>query len=244
MTTHVTSKSVVRSGDDLAFEDALAALKRRGSVSLVVGTVPAEAYRRVSRRMLGDRSAAVDRRRLLIVPDAERESALARLRATGRTDPSYARVVTTNGTARSTATGDERRQTVAVDHVDGSLGDVGVAVTDAVERFKTVSGGLSPAELRVGVDAFGALDDGDLEAAFAFLCVFGRQVRAADGMAHVRLARPYDARRVRTLAPLCDAVVELRLDGYRLEQRWHLRDEGVVSDWLPVDASGGGGRET
>lgn len=229
-----------RSDDDPAFADALAALKRRGSVSLVVGTVPPEAYRRVSERMLGDPSTGVERRRLLVVPDAERESALARLRATGRTDPSHARVVTADGAARSVAASGGGRPTPVVDRVDGSLGDVGCAVTDAVERFEAVSGGLAPAELRVGVDAFDALDGGDPEAAFAFLHVLGRQVRDADAMAHVRLARPYDSRTVRTLAPLCDAVVELRLDGYRLEQRWHLRDEDVVSDWLPVDEPAGG----
>lgn len=227
-----------RHDDAPPLEDALAATKRRGSVSLVVGNVPPEAYRRVSERMLGDPSAGVERRRLLVVPDAERESALARLQATGRADPSYARVVTTDGTARSAAANGGERQTPVVDRVDGSLGGVGDAVTDAIARFETVAGGLAPAELRVGVDALAALDGGGTETAFGFLHVLGRQVRDTDGMAHVRLARAYDSRAVRTLEPVCDAVVELRLDGYRLEQRWHLREEGVVSDWLPVDTPG------
>lgn len=221
------------------FEDALAAMKLRGSVSLVVGNVPPEAYRRVSEQMLGDPSTGVERRRLLVVPDAERESALERLRATGRADPSYARVVTTDGTARSAVADDGGCSAPAVDRVDGSLGGVGGAVTDAIARFETVAGGLAPAELRVGVDAFAALNGGGTETAFGFLHVLGRQVRDADGMAHVRLARAYDSRVVRTLEPLCDAVVELRLDGYRLEQRWHLREEEIVSDWLPVDTPGG-----
>jgi hypothetical protein len=232
---------VKRERDGREFEDALADLKRRGSTTLVVGSVPAEAYHVVSRRMLGDETTDGERRRLLVVPDSDRKSAVERLRGAGPTDPAHARVVTCNGTSRSAvASGGPDVAVPAVRRVDGTLADLGVAITESIERFEAVSGGLEPAELRVGVDPLSALDGYDTRSAFGFLHVLGRQVRAAGGMAHVRLAREYDTPEVRTLAPLFDAVVELRLDGYRLEQRWHLADDGIVSDWLPVDEYGGG----
>jgi hypothetical protein len=228
--------------DEVGFEDALADLKRNGCAILVVGSVPPDAYHRVSRRMLGDASAGEERRRLLVVPDADRPAAVERLRESGRTDPSHAWVVTCNGTARSAAaSAGSSADLPAIRRVETSFVDLGEAITDSIERFRTVSGGLAPAELRVGVDALSALDADDTRAAFGFLHVLGAQVRRARGMAHVRLAREFDARETRTLAPLFDAVVELRLDGYRLEQRWHLDDRGVVSDWLPVDDPGDGG---
>ena len=216
------------------FEAALSALKRRGSAPLVVGTVPPEAYRRASRRMLGD-PAAGPRRRLLVVPESARESAVERLRATGRTDPSHAQVLTCNGTTRGVTAATSGDDGPPVRHVEGSLREVGSAVTAAIERFDAAAAGLDPGELRVGVDPLGALDGYDTRAAFGFLHVLTKQVRRSSGMGHVRLARDPDASAVRTLAPLFDATVELRVDGYRLEQRWHLHDEGIVSDWLPVD---------
>lgn len=224
------------------FEESLADLKRRGSTTLVVGSVPTEAYHRVSQRMLGGPTTGGERRRLLVVPDADSETAIERLRTAGPTDPAHARLVTSNGTSRSAAaTGGPDTGVPAIRHVDGTLADLGVAITESIERFEAVAGEFDPAELRIGVDPVSALNGYDTQSAFGFLHVLGQQVRAAKGMAHVRLAREYDSPEARTLAPLFDAVLELRLDGYRLEQRWHLDDGAIVSDWLPVDEYGDGG---
>lgn len=215
-------------------EDALSKLKRRGSVSLVVGTVPHESYDRVSRRMFG--TAGDERRRLLVVPETDRQDGLERLRETGPLDPEHTRVLSCNGSARSAAAApaagaDER----IVRRVEGSVGCLGAAITEEVDRFETMAGGLSPAELRVGLDTLpDLLSAYDRRTAFSFLHVLGEQIRAIRGMGHVRLPRPRGAESVRTLAPLFDAVLELRLDGYRLEQRWHFRESGLTSDWLAL----------
>lgn len=226
-----------------ALGEALSELKRRGSVSLVVGSVPHESYVRVSRCMLGESDGGRRRRRLLVVPEQDRESAVRRLRPTGPLDGTHAAVVACNGTARGAAAGatpaDEDRPSVR--RVDGGLDDLGVAITDVVEQFEAASGGLAPAELRVGVDPLpDRLAAGATPATFGFLHAFTHQVRRADGMGHVRLARERDDPAVRTLAPLFDALLELRLDGRRLEQRWHLQDRDVVSDWIEVPDGNGG----
>ncbi|MFB6161170.1 MAG: hypothetical protein ABEJ61_08345 [Haloferacaceae archaeon] len=242
------------------FRTALADLKRRGSSLLVVGAVPRESYLRASRKMLGAADADPPRRRLVVMPDADATSGGARLEGTGPLDPRYARVVTCSGVVRGgtatapqsgdasgatppspdgadadpTASG-KRRAGPRVRTVACEPGEVGAAVTEVVDQFEAAAGGLAPAELRVGFDCLPTLLSAyDLQTAFAFLGVFGWQVRAAGGMGHVRLPRAYDDRTVRTLAPLFDAVIELRVAGRRLEQRWHLRDEDVVSGWLPT----------
>jgi hypothetical protein len=220
-------------------DEALSELKQRGSASLVVGTVPHESYVAVSRGMLGDRERP--RRRLVVTPETDRETAVQRLRETGPLDRAHAAVVTCNGTARSAAGTAADDDGPPVRRVDGSLADVGGAITDAIDRFEAASGGFDPAELRVGIDPlpdrFGGYDGPD---AFAFLHAVTAQVRRADGMGHVRVPRDRDDPAVRTLAPLFDALLELRLDGHRLEQRWHLRDHDLVSDWIAVPDSSGG----
>lgn len=220
-----------------ALDEALSELKRSGSASLVVGPVPDESYVRVSRRMLGTDGSDRPRRRLLVVPDPERESAVRRLRETGPLDRTHAAVVACDGTARGAAAAapGDHGDRPPVRRIDGGLDDLGVAITDAIERFGAATGELEPAELRVGVDPLpNRLGSYDTPEAFAFLHAFTRQVRRAGGMGHVRLPRARDDDAVRTLAPLFDALLELRLDGCRLEQRWHLRDGDLVSDWIGV----------
>lgn len=218
-------------------EDALAELKRNGSASLVVGNVPQESYVRVSQRMLGDAGNDHLRRRLLVVPDSDREAAVDRLRDTGPLDGAHARVVTCNGSSRSArvATTAPRAGGPSIRRVDGSIADLGVAITQGIHRFEDAAGGLAPGELRVGLDPLPSLlSSSDTASAFGFLHVLTEQIRSAGGMGHVRLPRARDAEIVRTLEPLFDAVLELRLDGYNLEQRWHLPEYDLVSDWLPV----------
>lgn len=222
-----------------ALDEALSDLKRRGSVSLVVGSVPSESYVRVSRRMLGRPGGDRPRRRLLVVPESERESAVERLRATGPLDRAHAALITCNGTARGAASAGTRPgesgNRPPVRRIDGGLAEVGVAITDVVDRFDAAGGGLEPAELRVGIDPLPKrLAAGGTPAAFGFLHAFTEQVRRTGGMGHVRVPRDRDDRTVRTLAPLFDALLELRLTGQRLEQRWHIRERDLVSDWLAV----------
>lgn len=212
---------------------ALTELKRRGSATLVVGSVPHDAYVRVSERMLGTDDDA-PRRRLLVVPETDREAAVERLRAAGSVDPGRARIVACDGASRSAVAGAAGAAAgPPVRRVDGSLEDLGAAITESIDRFETEAGGFAPAELRIGVDPVSPLECGSSRT-FGFLHVLAEQVRRHDGMAHVRVPRDRDDEAVLTLEPLFDAVLELRLDGYRLEQRWHLRDHGLVSDWTPL----------
>jgi len=118
---------------------------------------------------------------------------------------------------------------------EGSIAELGVAIGEAIEQLDSVAGGLDPAELRVAFDCVAPLlSEYDEQTVFRFLHVLTNDVRTVDGMAHVRLPEPLESETTRLLAPLFDAVVELRLDGTTPQQRWHFRDANVSSEWLPL----------
>lgn len=242
------------------FERALAALKREGAAVLVTGAVPDEAYARISRRLLGAGDGP-DRRRLVVLPDADHGGAADRLRGSGPLGPDHAVVVSPSGVSRNGAAthagdggrhgrGDGDRAVAApatpetpsepaggprLRSVGGAPGEVGTAVSEELERLETAAGGFAPAECRVGFDYLSGLRaaHGD-DVSFGFLYTLRGQVRSLDGLVHVRLLRPRDTEAVRTFEPLFDATLELRANGAGLEQRWHLDDGEIVSDWLAV----------
>jgi hypothetical protein len=223
------------SGGNASFSSALQALKRRGSALLVVGAVPDEAHLTASQHMLGAPAATPPRRRLVVTREGSREGARRRLRESGPTGPGYTRLLAcTPGTrGASTASSTAPGGGVAEAHVDCNPAAVGPAIREQFEAFERAAGSLSPGELRVGFDPTPTLvDAGGLAGAFRFLHVFGWQVRSLNGMAHVRLPRSRDDRATRALAPLFDALVELRVceDG-SIQHRWDLRHAGR-SEWL------------
>lgn len=130
---------------------------------------------------------------------------------------------------------DTRRE--ATRTVEGSIVELGVEIGHAIQQFDSIAGGLEPAELRVGFDcADTLLAEYDEQTVFRFLHLLANDVRAVNGMAHVRFSQPFEARATRLFAQLFDAVVELRLNGRNPQQRWHFRDAGTSSEWLDVDA--------
>ncbi|WP_081927120.1 DUF7504 family protein [Halobellus rufus] len=125
----------------------------------------------------------------------------------------------------------------ATREVSGSITNLGVEIGRGIRELDSVAGGLDPAELRVAFDCTDTLlAEYDEPTVFRFLHLLANNVRAVDGMAHVRLPKPYRAEVTRLFAPLFDAVVELRLNGGRAEQRWHLWESDAVSEWLPVES--------
>ncbi|MFC7177601.1 DUF7504 family protein [Halosegnis marinus] len=113
-----------------------------------------------------------------------------------------------------------------------ALGDAVAGLVDDAER---AAGGLAPAQFRLCVDSLRPLvEEYDERELFRFLHAVTADVRAARGMAHYHLPLGYDAETARTLAPLFDAVVEVRDGDSGPRQRWHLDDAGVGTEWLPL----------
>lgn len=117
-----------------------------------------------------------------------------------------------------------------------ALGDLGAVVEQEIERFAADAGSLSPAELRLCFDSLTPLgvgrgDDGD---AREFLGDLTETVERYDGMGHYHLSAEYDSEAVRSVESLFDGVVEVRYVSEEVEQRWHLADPDVTTDWLPL----------
>lgn len=118
---------------------------------------------------------------------------------------------------------------------DASLGDIGVAITEAVEGVHRRHAPLEATELRVGVDSLAPLLDAHGEAAvFAFLVVATQYLRTFDALGHFHLPAERDSYAARLLAPLFDIVVEVRARNGQSQQRWHLDDGAVTSRWLSL----------
>ncbi|MFB6251506.1 MAG: hypothetical protein ABEI27_07455 [Halobellus sp.] len=248
-------------GATVGVATALEDLKTRGSALLVVGTVPEEQYARVSGCMLGD--ASENRRRLVVERGRSPDVRFADI---DRWTPEWTRILHYDVDARgsteassSEAAGPEagtdgpetgpgglsaarpptdgpHGSTDVRTAVSGSITDLGVEVSSAIDQLNAIAGGLEPAELRVAFDCTASLlSEHDERTVFQFLHLLASDVRRVGAMGHVRLQMPHNAKIVRLLEPLFDAVVELRLEGTATQQRWHFRDAGVTSEWLSID---------
>lgn len=210
-----------------AFTQALASLKRRGSNLLLVGATNDGAHVDACRRLLGADGSA--RRRLFVftdrdhsapVPQGADESAVVEYESKTRS----AATEETDADAGSAPT----RRVVTLD-------ELGEATRSAIESIESAAGDLSPAELRVCFDSLRPIiEEYSEERVFRFLHALTGDVRSVRGMGHFHLPVAFDDPTVRTIAPLFDAVVEVRTQGEESHQRWHLRDEDVSTDWLPL----------
>lgn len=231
------------------FRRRLADLKRNGCNVLLVGTDALEA---ACERLLGE-SGAGRRYRLFVTTDAGPGVARAKLAILGSgRDSDEATVVNWAADVRGAAAnereywagrGGERNGArnpngppLREVFVDGeTLRDLGAAVEREIESFETESGGLTPAELRVCFDSLVPLvTDHPSEDVRAFLGELTEAVERVDGMAHYHLPAEPGSETVESLAPLFDAVIEVRRGREGVEQRWHLADSEFTTGWVAL----------
>lgn len=214
-----------------AFTQALASLKRRGSNLLVVGAANGDTHADACSRLLGENH--VDRTRVFVSTDGTSAAADREARASGDHVVEYATstrgAAAAAGTAADGPTLDGPDTTVTVE----DLPSLGRAVADAIDEAGSDS--LDPAELRVCFDSLRPLlEEHDEQEVFRFLHALTSEVRSVRGMGHYHLPVALDDRTVRTLRPLFDAVVEIRSQGGGAQQRWHLSEADITTDWLDL----------
>lgn len=217
---------------------ALDDLKGAGSSLLIVGTVPDERFGEMTESLLGD-PAAGPRRRLFVTREDGVEDIRGRLpEQTVLPNRHGVRVIAISDTVRgsvaveSNGTGPLPTTRVDADDIDG----LAQTILETIDEFDRLAAGLRPSELRVSVGPLASLIDAHgQEAVFRMIHVLNHIVREKDGMAHYHLPVQRESGLVRMFRSLFDAVVELRLENGRLQQRWHLEDPETSSEWLPVD---------
>lgn len=234
--------------DDLsAFLNLLNELKATGCSLLVVGDAPRDVFARASGRLLGD--ADVVRYRLLAVTDATAQSVADRLpnpNETPRPLTETTRIVNHAGaprsvTAATSSSAPPKLAGIEETYVsDAELRGLESALCDAMDEIAGRAPALQPGDLRVGIDSVDPLVyHHDAGAVQRCLDAVGEHARARDAMAHYVFPRSYDDSRVRDLETTVDAVVELRtVDaaayGHDAEQRWHVPERDVTTEWLPL----------
>jgi hypothetical protein len=222
----------------------------------VVGLTSEEEQGQACRRMLGDDTAG-PRRRLLVLTGTNREAVTDRAQRVQRPPPETTRYLTHAATTRSASersdgegeTSEERTEAVGgvkegedsgahprSRRVEGEgLVELGDAIEAEIDAIEAENGDLAPAELRVCIDsATPLLDAYDRTAVKRFFEQVTTRITAARGMGHVHLPVARDWEAVADLEGLFDAVVEIRVEQGRAQQRWHLKEAGVTSDWFGV----------
>lgn len=212
--------------DSATFARTLSDLKREGSNILLVGEDTSGAHEDVCRRLLGEDDDTQRFRLFVITRDAE-----------GCTDTPMA----TPGTGpvrilRQAGAPSIDAKNVVTSTVDSDfLSALGMDFLDIVEEIAAEGDGLEPAQLRVCLDSVRPLVERHRsETVFRLLHMMTARIREENGMGHFHLRIARDHEYVRLLDPLFDAIVEVRTTDGTVEQRWHLRDGDVTSDWLTV----------
>ncbi len=212
--------------DEELFPQALAGLKRRGSSLLVVGGAAGDGQLAACGRLLG--STAADRERLLVCT-GEGDHLDERVEAV---EARSVHVLDAGNCTRSTATrtGAPVPPSTA-DVPDGDLDALRAATVAEIES----RGDLESGRLRVCVDTLAPLLEAHGRAdVTGFLQSVTSEVGDASGIGHVHLPVDRDDAVVQTLAPLFDAVLEVRTEGGEHSHRWHLRDPELTTDWLAL----------
>lgn len=212
--------------DSETFANALAAMKRDGSVLLTTGA-GVDTLRAACQRLLGD-AATSPRRRLFVLTEPVGPDHPACHSGPG----DHVRTVSYRTETRS-ATAAETGATTRPDRVvTGDLADLYTAIEAEVTTAERNARNLEPAQLRLCLDSLDTLVAAHgQEETFTFLHELGGLVRDADGMAHVHLPAAIDDDVVGVLTPLFDAIIEVR-EGP--QQRWHLREPEFTTDWLSL----------
>jgi len=219
----------------MALRAGLTTLKRRGSNLLVVGAVAADIHQRACHRFLGDETFA-PRQRIAVLTGTHHTGIEQYL--TGPHSPAAStRIINYAPDARATSAEASLNEesTVATEAEPENLPELKTTVAESIADIQDHNKNLSPAELRVCVDSLLPLIDGNgREAVVRLVYPLAQRIRAAQGMGHFHLPIDPELAVVEEFEPMFEAMIELRMDQGVPEQRWHLRDADVMSEWLPL----------
>ncbi len=212
--------------DSATFAQTLSELKRTGSNLLLVGESRSAAHRTACRRLMGFDGDDARQRVYVLTRGAEGCAAVP------ESVPAGATYLVRHEDADPP---DPVAPTVEETVVDNDLlSALGTTVLETVDDIEADTS-LDPGELRLCLDSVRPLlQQHRSETVFRLLHMVTSRVRQSDGMGHFHLRLDHENDYVRLLEPLFDATVEVRVDDGSVEQRWHLRDSEVTSDWLEL----------
>lgn len=216
-----------------SFETALSGLDREGSNVLVVGAVPDSGTAAACRQLFGE--PGPDQRRLLVYA-RDGDLDVRRRLYTGPAGPRPGRFEVVRDVIPSRRAAVARSEPRAFETwvTSDRLSALGRTVSDRLLQYDQEQD-RSSVDIRVCFDSLAEiLAEHETEPVFRFINMMIGQIRNVGGLGQFHLPIPRDSEQVSLLAGLFDAVVELRLVDGEYQQRWHLEDGDVVSDWHPL----------
>lgn len=218
-------------GDDapLAFDEVLSRFKRCGCNLLVTGEVAQEVTALASRRLMG--APFEDRKRLLVLTDSEAKGVGAHLPGAAVADDDSVKVIRQEVSSRSAVA--RAGTTPQAQTIGSDLQELEEAIAEGIAEFEAESEELEPSELRLSINSlYPLLVEHDYADVARFIRRVGDMVSDVDGMAHYHLPVPEGSETVESVATLFDARVELRRNGPKAEQRWHVPTYGQQTNWV------------
>ena len=212
--------------DSATFAQRLSELKRTGSNLLLVGETGAAAHRTACRRLMGFDGEDARQRVYVLTRDAEGCADLPGSASSGSTA-----LVRHGGVEIAEPLSPTAEERVVDSDLLSALGTTVLGTIDDIEDEAE----LDPGELRLCLDSVRPLlQHHRSETVFRLLHMVTSRVRQSTGMGHFHLRLDHENDYVRLLEPLFDAIVEVRVESSAVEQRWHLRDSEVTSDWIEL----------
>lgn len=231
---------VVEPDGTVAVGSSLCRLKRTGGNVLVVGAVPDALVDTISARLLG----GPERRAIFALLDREVNVVADRLSATRASNArvlNHASATTARSASAASVTRERERQGnrepasgPTVTAVTGDLEDLAAAIETTLAEA-AATGGLEPGDVRLCVDSLRPiLEESDADGPPAVLAEMCESATNAGTLAHYVLPLARESDPVRTIEPVFDATVELRVNGTVPEQRWHVHESAYATEWFPV----------
>lgn len=214
------------------FAAALSRLKQRGSTLLVVGNVAPEVHQLACRHFMGDPS--MHRQRLYVTTDGSGTDAQSAV-----TDGSYHRdhVVDYVTRFRSAKCPSSDSDSTAVSHTTVRTPSSLVAqIIGTIRSIERTAEPLAAGELRVCVDSLSTfIESNERDISLRLVRYTAIATQRRSGMAHIHLPVARESELAALFEPLVDAVVELRVTDGTPQQRWHLTEPSITSDWTDLN---------
>lgn len=211
------------------FAAALSRLKQRGSTLLVVGNVAPEVHHLACQHFMGDPS--MHRQRLYVTTDGSGSDARSAV-----TDGSYHRdhvveyVTQFRSAAECPAGGSDSR---GVSHTTVTTPSALVAqIIGTIRSIERAAEPLASGELRVCIDSLSTfIESNDRDVSLRLVRYTTIATQRRNGMVHIHLPIARNSELATLFEPLVDAIVELRVTNGTPQQRWHLTEPSMTSDW-------------
>lgn len=215
------------------FGTALSRLKQRGSTLLVVGNVAPEVHQLACRHLMGDPS--MHRQRLYVTTDGSGTDARSAI-----TDDSHHRDYVVDYVTQFRSATDCRLSnsgSASVSHTTARDPSSLVAqIIGTIRSIERAAEPLADGELRVCVDSLSTfIDSNERDVSLRLVRYTGIATQRRSGMVHVHLPIARDAELTTLFEPLVDAIVELRVAEGTPQQRWHLTDPSITSNWTDLN---------